>query len=71
QGGNVGYSPEGLFVEEEPVNGYRITDQGYDDQLMREAVRVTPVEKYCLVGNNCQDWADAVRDSYHRLESQN
>lgn len=39
---------------------------------MREAVRnIRDPGKYCLIGigkNNCQDWADKVRDEYEKLK---
>lgn len=65
---NLGLGPDGLFSEP-PGGDYRILDGGYDDCVMRIAVDRTRVGDYCLIGiggkkNNCQDWADRVRESY-------
>ena len=34
---------------------------------MREAVRRVKLKPYHLLGNNCQNWADDVRDAYKKL----
>ena len=43
----------------------------YDDARMRKAVEnVTPSwnnQTYCVVGANCQDFADALRQEYNKL----
>ncbi len=52
---------------------YTMFGPKYDDKRMREAA--TNVNKqwsnknYCLVGNNCQTYADALRAEYRRIEN--
>lgn len=47
---------------------WRSDPRTYDDALMREAVRNVGDGNYCLLGSNCQDWAEKVRREYERLE---
>lgn len=48
-------------------DSYEISGPSYNDALMRAAsANVTP-GGYCLLGNNCQHWADKVRSEYKRL----
>jgi len=54
------------------LSGYRKTDSGWNDCLMRIAAANVPARGYCLLGKgapkfNCQDWAAAVRTEYRRL----
>ncbi|MCQ8106420.1 hypothetical protein NP590_20140 [Methylomonas sp. SURF-2] len=43
----------------------------YDDELMRQALKnIEPQwsdQSYCLAGQNCQDFADALRGEYNKL----
>ena len=43
----------------------------YDDDLMRQAADNISNDwndrSYCLIGQNCQDFADALRDEYDQL----
>lgn len=71
---NIGFGPDGLFSEPSS-KGYRVIDKGYNDCVMRLAVRTAPLGQYCLLGingikNNCQDWADRVRTIYARFLSE-
>ncbi|MBT6842838.1 MAG: hypothetical protein HOA17_03450 [Candidatus Melainabacteria bacterium] len=42
----------------------------YDDALMRQAVKNAGDPQYCLIGSNCQDYADKLRDEYERLKQE-
>src|SRR5690606_8461253 len=46
---------------------WRSDPRTYDDALMREAVDNVGEGNYCLIGSNCQDWADKVRWEYEKL----
>jgi len=52
-----------------PQNEYEMFGPHYDDALMREAVENVGKDlgDFCYIGNNCQDWADKVRQEYERL----
>lgn len=56
-----------------PGSPYTPVPGRFDDELLREAVaNIAPLydgSRYLLIGNNCQDFADAVRYEYRRLES--
>jgi RHS repeat-associated protein len=66
---NIGYGPQGFFTDDDTSN-YHKADGGYDDSIMREAVAEVPWpgKDYCLLGHNCQSWADAVRAKYKELK---
>jgi len=71
---NLGfYDTNGGEVRSDSLDGYRKTDGGWNDCLMRTATANVPARPYCLLGKgpnkkfNCQDWADAVRAEYRRL----
>ncbi len=78
QGGNIGFSKEGLFEESGSVlQEYKITQSGFDDTLMREAIQNVQPKPYSLLGigscngkYNCQDWSSDVRTEYYHLENQ-
>lgn len=58
--------------EAEKLNQYwRSDSKTYDDLIMRDAVKNVGPGNYCLLGENCQDWANKVRQEYQRLENQN
>ena len=65
---NIGFGPEGLFTETS-FEGYRRRDGGYNDCIMRIAYKRVPTGKYKLFGNNCQVWAQKVRDEYHKIKN--
>lgn len=73
-GDNVGFGPDGRFSEDNPKNmGYRHQEIYYDDDLMRKALDNVEDGEYSLLGrnkNNCQDWADRVREEYERIYNQ-
>ena len=73
-GENIGFGPDGRFSEDPSDKGYRYDDKYYDDALIREALGNIEDGDYSLLGwgdpkkNNCQDWADRLRDEYERLK---
>lgn len=68
-GTNTGYSDEGRFSEQNPT-GYVCSNEEYDDKKIKDAIDAVDksgdfdANDYKLIGNNCQDWADAVRENY-------
>jgi hypothetical protein len=63
------FNAPGRVDSDDPENSsYRRFGPHYDDTLMREAVDNVKLRNYWLIGNNCQSWADEVREEYHRLE---
>lgn len=73
---NIGFGPGGRFSEDPTDKGYRYDDKHYDDDLMREALRNIEDGDYSMLGfgekkkNNCQDWAERLREKYYRLEEE-
>ena len=74
-GGNIGFfsRDEGRVLADDPnlLSTYRVTEKGYDDAIMREAVKVVQPQRYRLCGPekyNCQDWIDAVKEEYFKRE---
>ena len=57
------------------VDDYTLYGPVYDDGIMRQAVinlggiGLVP-DGYCLIGNNCQNYGDALREEYVRLVGQ-
>ena len=77
QGGNLGYFEDNKVKPEDPklLSLFKPTLTGFDDSLMREAVRNVQPKPYSLLGvesckYNCQDWSAAVRSEYYHLETQ-
>ena len=72
-GTNVGYGPSGPFYIEKP-DDYRFYGPHYDDERMRRAEKDIESRwignQYCLIGHNCQDYSDALRDQYDKLANQ-
>lgn len=66
---NIGFFGDGSLKSEPSPQGYRRVPGSYDDCVMRIAVRNVKLKAYRLAGNNCQDWADTVRDEHNRLSS--
>ncbi len=72
-GENIGFGPDGRFTEDPTDKGYRYDDTYYDDALIREALGNIGDGEYSLLGwgdpvkNNCQDWAERLRNEYERL----
>ncbi|MFH0730747.1 MAG: RHS repeat-associated core domain-containing protein [Pseudomonadota bacterium] len=74
-GDNVGFFPVGVRSEDPTGRDYRVFDRThYDDDIMREAIRRVTNGEYSLAGsltqvkNNCQDWAERLREVYHEIE---
>jgi len=84
-GENIGLDRSGTLHNEKQDN-YIFEDIHYDDELMREAMENTDFGGYSLVGqrwwkfwvpsserrykNNCQDYADRLREEYNRLKKE-
>jgi len=70
-GGNVGFFNDSK-VRSEDITGkaYRYDNEHYDDALMREALKNVQNGKYSWIHNNCQDWAERLRNEYYRLEKE-
>jgi RHS repeat-associated protein len=65
---NLGYFDDSTLKEEPNPTGYRCKSTQYNDCIMRKAVSNAPrPPKYCIIGRNCQTWADLVRKEYKRL----
>jgi len=66
---NLGFFDDGKLKHETNPSGYRKKPGHYDDCIMRKAIAsAAPPPSYCLIGRNCQTWADNVRKEYKRLE---
>ena len=71
--GNLGFFSDNK-VKPDPARGipYRTPHStGWDDKIMREAVRQVRPHKYKLMGENqynCQDWAEEVRKAYYEIK---
>ena len=65
----------GYYIENETNERYETKDDGYDDCIMRIAVSKVNPQHYQLskLGSktkcNCQDYADALRAMYRKLEN--
>jgi len=74
---NQGFFDDSTVREDraENLGNYQAAhDSGWNDCVMRKAVAAVPAGTYCLLGaigstekNNCQDWAEAVRQKYKSL----
>lgn len=64
---NIGFMGDGKLHTEKNPEGYHIENGRYNDCIMRMAANNVRLKPYKLVGNNCQDWAEAVRGEYARL----
>ena len=59
-------------VQQDPVvdtTQFEIFGPHYDDAIIDEAIRNLKPKNYCLLGSNCQDWADDLRAEYERLRT--
>jgi RHS repeat-associated protein len=65
---NFGFGPSGVSPDPFPF-GYKISDGGYNDCIMRIAVSMNawPGSQYRLYCTNCQRWSLAVRATYNDL----
>ncbi|WP_220096267.1 RHS repeat-associated core domain-containing protein [Dissulfurirhabdus thermomarina] len=65
---NIGFFDDGTLKSEPNPTGYRCRSGKYNDCIMRKAfANVGPLPSYCLIGRNCQTWAERVREEYARL----
>jgi RHS repeat-associated protein len=65
---NIGFFDDGTLKEEPNPTGFRCKSGQYNDCIMRKAVGSTPPPpNYCIIGRNCQTWAERVRKEYGRL----
>ena len=72
---NIGYFDDRTLKSESNASGYQAAhDSGWNDCVMRKAIKNVPLQTYCLLGKlgktekfNCQDWAEAVRREYRKL----
>ena len=76
--GDVGFRPldpsqiqcgQGEVYSGEDPSRYTKTRENYDDATMRQAMENVTAGDYCLVGNNCQNYADRLRKEYRRLKN--
>lgn len=62
-GDNFGFGPDGVFSEDTSKFEYRLDQNCYDGQLMRQIYQKLKLSKpYRFIGNNCQDFIDRVRE---------
>jgi RHS repeat-associated protein len=64
---NIGFFDDGTLKEEPTGLYYHPLPGSYDDCVMRMAIQKVKLSRYRLIGNNCQDWADYVREEYDQL----
>ncbi len=73
QPSNVGFGPNGLFYNEDPSQYERTDNRHYNDDVMREALKIVRTGDFSLFGldgkekNNCQDFAERLREVYYLL----
>ncbi len=65
--GNVGFFGDSVRKSENSPSGYRRLPGQYNDCVMRMAAQAASTGKYNLATNNCQSWADRVREQYDKL----
>ncbi len=69
-GGNLGFFGDSLIREDDKnlLNTYKTKEGGYDDLIMRQAVKnVGNRGTYNKYFNNCQDYIDDIRNEYNKL----
>jgi RHS repeat-associated protein len=71
-GKNVGLFKEGVRQDTENIRDYELEEKRYGDKRMHRVVDSLEEQKYNLLGiggkkNNCQDYADKMRDRYWLL----
>lgn len=71
---NIGFFNDSTLKTESNKKYHTSHDTGWNDCVMRKAIKKAPLKPYCLLGKpgpvdkyNCQDWAEAVRNEYRRL----
>jgi RHS repeat-associated protein len=66
---NIGFFEDGTLKTEPNPVGYRNKSGHFNDCIMRKAAVAAPLPlPYCVIGHNCQTWADRVKAEYRRLE---
>jgi hypothetical protein len=72
-GTNIGYGDTG-FMTKEDASDYIFQDKYYDDDIMKQAEKNIEdkwkPEDYCLIGHNCQNYAEDLRDEYEKLKAE-
>jgi hypothetical protein len=82
RGGNIGFFSDGKIKSDkkEFLSTYKKTQEGFDDDIMREAIKNVNPKPYSLLGDittrgcqkyNCQDWAEDVRQEYYQIQIDN
>ena len=68
---NLGFFDDNTLKKDTKNNleKYHSLPEHYNDCVMREAVKRVKLKRYHLLGNNCQNWADDVRDEYDIIEN--
>ncbi len=71
---NIGFFDDSTLKTEANEKYKRAHDTGWNDCIMRKAIKKVPLQTYCLLGKpgyidkyNCQDWAEATRKEYRSL----
>jgi hypothetical protein len=64
---NIGFFADSKLQNESDLKGYRKLPGQYNDCVMRKAARAASKGTYSLARNNCQSWADRVREEYNQL----
>src|SRR5574337_289380 len=64
---NMGFFGDSKLKTERALDGYHRLPRQYNDCVMRMAARAADAGKYSLMTNNCQSWADRVREQYNKL----
>jgi RHS repeat-associated protein len=67
-GDNIGFGPEG-YMRNENSSRYTMDQNFYDDNLMRQAIKDVAPGNYNVFTNNCQDYADKLREKYKEIKN--
>lgn len=65
--GHMGFFGDSKLKTESVLDGYRELPRRYNDCVMRIAMRSADTGRHSLTTNNCQSWADRVREQYNKL----
>lgn len=73
-GENIGFDKTGRFSEDD-ISKYRGRSEYYDDEIIREALddltdRDYNVNPFDPDSDNCQEWAERLRDEYDRIKKE-
>ena len=67
---NLGFFDDNQIKKDNSENKYKFTNEYYDDDLMREAIKNIKPKPYKVIGDNqynCQDFVDDARKEYKNL----